>query len=106
MDDPYAEEAVRIAKSVLAGSTPIFLACRQLSRPLIKLYVHEEEPFSIISAVSSKLYEFPTQEDRHLWNPDVVAKKDAELSAWLPQIQECVLDACREIVRRFGGGKE
>src|SRR5262245_15287068 len=104
MDDWYAQEAVRIAKSVLDGSTPIFLGCRQLSKPLIKLYVHDDEPFLRISSVSGKLYEFPSAEDRHLWNPDVVARKDAELAAWLPEIRDGVLEACREIVRRFGEG--
>jgi hypothetical protein len=50
------------------------------------------------------LEEYPTAETRHLWNPEVVAKKDAELAAWLPQVRDGVLEACREIVRRFSEG--
>jgi hypothetical protein len=104
MDDPYAEEAIRVAKSILDGSTPIFLGCRKLSRPLFKLYVRDDEPFSRIAHVADKLEEYPTAETRHLWNPEVVAKKDAELAAWLPQVRDGVLEACREIVRRFSEG--
>ena len=102
-DDPYAAEAVQVAKAVLAGSMPLVEGCRRLRKPLYKLYVSDEQPFAVISEVVGKVSEFPMPEDRHLWNPAVVASKDAELAAWLPQVQCEVLDACHEIVRRFGG---
>jgi hypothetical protein len=101
-DDPDAAEAVRVAKAVLAGSTPVVEGCRRLRKPLYELYVMDEQPFSVIFEVAGKVSEFPMPEDRHLWNPAVVAVKDAELEAWLPQVQGRVFDACNEVIRRFG----
>jgi hypothetical protein len=103
-DHHYEEIALRLANAVLDGSLPIFAACRQLSRPLWKLYLYDEEPFSRVREVAGKLHEFPTPGDRHLWDPSVVAKKETELAAWLPLVQDDVLAACREIVQRFGEG--
>ena len=101
--DPDAAEAVRVAKGVLTGSTGLVQGCRRLWKPLYELYVLDEHPFALIAEVIGKVSEFPMPEDRHLWNPAVVASKDAELEAWLPQVRDKVLEACHEIVRRFGG---
>src|SRR3954447_5975996 len=101
-DEGYAKEAVRIAEAVLAGSTSIIDGCRRLWKPLYKNFLEDDPSFVVISEVCAKVSTFPMPEDRHLWDQNVVRIKDAELAEWLPLVQERVLSACREIVRRFG----
>jgi hypothetical protein len=105
MSESDAERAVRIAREVLDGKTPAFLGCKQLLGPLQRLGVDREEPFLTIKGVESELDEIPVwPEERRHWNEQALAREDAKLGAWLPQIQTAILDACRAVVRRFGDG--
>ena len=103
MSESDAEHAVRIAREVLDGRTPAFLGCKQLLGPLQRLGVDREEPFITIKGVESELDESPVRpEERRLWNDQALAREDAKLARWLPQIQPAILEACRAVVRRFG----
>jgi hypothetical protein len=83
----------------------VFLGCKQIIGPLNRLGVRHEKPFLTITGVESELDEFPiVPEERELWNRQALARKDAELAPWLPQIQESVFEACRAVIKRFGEG--
>ena len=99
-----AEQVVRIARSVLDGSTPLLVGRRRLFWPLIELGVApDEEPFATIGAVVAHSFDLPvTPEERELWDPRALAREDARLAVWLPRIRVAVLDACHAVVRRFG----
>ena len=106
MTEPDAERAVRIARAILDGATPVFLGCSQLLGPLTRLGVHHEEPFVTITAVESELDESPVSpEERKIWNQHALAQEDAKLAEWLPEIQPAVFEACRAVVERFGGSE-
>jgi hypothetical protein len=105
MSESDAERAVRIAREVLDGKTPAFLGCKKLLGPLQRLGVDREEPFLTIKGVESELDESPVwPEERKLWNEHALAREDAKLAAWLPQVQPAILEACRAVIRRFGEG--
>src|SRR5215204_6588847 len=106
MSESDAERAVRIAREVLDGRTPAFLGCKQLLGPLQRLGVDREEPFITIKGVESELDESAVwPEERKLWNEQALAREEAKLAAWLPQIQPAILEACRAVLRRFGDGR-
>jgi hypothetical protein len=97
-----SEKAVRIARGILEGSTPVFLGCKHLAGPLARLGVGREEPFITITGVESELDEAPiSPEERKHWNPQALAREDAKLAAWLPKIEPAVFEACRAVLRQF-----
>jgi hypothetical protein len=97
-----AYQAVRIARSILDGSAPLFLGCKQLAGPLDRLGVLEQPEFNTILGVNSETDRSPVLPDvRKMWAADALAKKDAELAAYLPKIQEAVFDVCRTVIDRF-----
>jgi hypothetical protein len=103
MIESDAPKAVRIARSILDGSMPVFLGCKDLLGPLARLGVHHEKPFLTITGVESELDQFPIRPDeRKLWNQEAVARADKKLAVWLPSIQEQVFHACRAVIERFG----
>ncbi len=96
-----AAKAVRLARLVLDGSTPLFRGCKLLLGPLSRLGVHGEQPFVTVVNVESELDESPVMPDeRKLWNEQSLAREDARLAAWLPQVSESV---SRLAVRSSGG---
>lgn len=101
-NDPWASEAVALARAVLDGSISPIEGCRRLWKPLHELFVDDNPAFGVINRVIGEVSTRPMAEDAHLWNPDVVAASDAELKMWLLTVVPQVHDACREIVRRFG----
>ena len=105
MSESDTERAVRIAREVLDGKMSAFLGCKQLLGTLQRLGVDREEPFITIKGVESELDESPVwPEERKLWNEQALAREDAKLAAWLPEIEPAILEACRAVVRRFGEG--
>jgi hypothetical protein len=97
------QAAVALAASILDGSTPLFLGCKQLVGPLDRLGLHHEEPFVAITGIDSELDEYPVEpQDRANWNQQRLAARDAEFAAWLAEVQGEVFDACRALLQRFG----
>jgi hypothetical protein len=102
MSGTDAYQAVFIARSILDGSTPLFLGCKQLAGPLDRLGVLEEPEFSTIMGVNSETDDCPVlPEVRKMWDSDALARKDADLAAYLPRIQERVFEVCRAVIDRF-----
>jgi hypothetical protein len=99
--EPYAPVAVALAKSILSGEMPIVEGCYEMWKPLHELFSENDAAFSAFGEVRGFTSGFPMSKDRHLWNPQVVAEKDALLEAWLPTVQDNVHEACREVIRRF-----
>lgn len=99
--EPYAPVAVALAKSILAGETPLVEGCHQMWKPLHELFSEEDEAFAPILDVMRFTMTFPMAKDRHLWNPQVAAEKDAVLAAWLPTVRDAVFQALAEVIRRF-----
>jgi len=102
MTEQLSEKAVRIARSILDGSTPLVLGCKQLVGPLAHLGVHRDEPFVAITGVDTETDEFPVlPSERAMWNKQRLAEKDAQLEAWLPEVRDSVMTACRAVIERF-----
>jgi hypothetical protein len=97
-----AYQAVRIARAILDGSTPLLLGCIQLEGALGRLGVRDNPDFIAIVGVNSETDDDPILlEVRERWDPDALAEKDAELAAYLPTIQEGVFDVCRKVIEQF-----
>src|SRR3954467_262651 len=94
MAESDAEQAVRIANSILDGSTSVYVGCRQLSGILNRLGLDREKPFVTIVGVESETDHLPIlPQDRQRWNKESLIKKDAELAAYLPRIEANVIEA-------------
>jgi hypothetical protein len=101
-DEPDAVEAVRAARALLTGTTPLVGGCRRLWKALKELCDERDGPFAAVGRVTGRSAEYPMPEDRHLWAPAVAAAREAELEAWLSLVRPDVMAACEEVVRRFG----
>jgi hypothetical protein len=98
----HAYQAVRIARAILDGSTPLFLGCIQLEGALGRLGVRDEPEFIPIVGVNSETDDCPVlPEVREQWDPVALTKKDAELATYLPKVREAVFDVCRVVIERF-----
>ncbi len=99
-----AQQAVEIARSIIDGSIPLVLGCKQLVGPLASLGVHHQEPFLTITGVDSETDDVPVwPTERAMWNKQHLAEEDAKLADWIPKIERPVLEACRAVIERFGG---
>jgi hypothetical protein len=103
MAETDVQQAVRGARSILDGPTPLFLGCKQLQGPIMNMGIDREEPFVTIIGVNSETDEYPVYpQERTTWNAQWLAEKDTKLAAYLPKIQEHIFAACRAIIDRFG----
>jgi hypothetical protein len=97
-----ARNAVCISRSILDGSMPLLLGCQRLAASLSRLGVYEQPEFKIFVRVRSETDDLPIEPKvRERWDVKAIAEKDAESAAYLPKIQESVMDACRTVIDRF-----
>jgi hypothetical protein len=54
---------------------------------------------AVHSAAVDQFHPLPGSEDRHLWNADVVAKRDRDRETFEATARPQVEDACRKIVK-------
>ena len=103
MNESDAQAAVRVAREILDGSTPLLWGCRRICGPIQCLGLARMEPFATFIAVESETDHLPINPDeRKLWNPQVLVKKEEEIAGFTEWARESVLAASRAVIRKFG----
>lgn len=103
MQRNHANEAVRIARSILDRTTPVLLGARKLFPLVCRLGIDREQPFVTFVAVESETDHLPVNpEERKLWNPQVLVEKDKEIARYTEWAEKMVFSACEALIRRFG----
>jgi hypothetical protein len=97
------QAALRIAREILDGSTPILLGCHRIRGPIQRLGIDHEKPFVTFIGVESETDHLPIDpEERKLWNAQVLVEKDKEIARATEWCKEEVIAASQAVVRRFG----
>jgi hypothetical protein len=91
------EGARRIARDVLAGDLDLLAGCRQILRYRRTLDIRNDSAWDVIAAVESETDDFPVGSVREAWDPDTLASKDLELTAYLERVGPMVRKAFEDI---------
>jgi len=103
MSESDAQLALRIAREILDGSTPVLLGCRRICGPIHRLGIDREKPFVTFIGVESETDHLPIDPgERKLWDAQVLVEKDKEIASATEWAKDMVLAASRAVVQRFG----
>jgi hypothetical protein len=101
-------EVVRCAKAILSGELQLFAGCRViagLASDVVPSWFDDPD-FVQFGAVASETDDLPLGEARTHWSKDYLAEADGKAAVYEVQVAPAILDACRNIVSRFGGDHE
>jgi len=94
-------EIATVARKALDGEIDIIEGCRLLVKLASRLEVSESDALKTIIAIESETEALPLGEFRSLWNPESLAKKDAEFAPYIEQVRPLVLEAFRALVQEY-----
>jgi hypothetical protein len=98
-----AEDAVRIARSIIDGSISVLPGCRKILGSLRRLGVDREKPFVIFVGIDSESDHLPLDpEERKHWSPEALIREDKEIERYTKWAEKLALPACRAVIERFG----
>jgi hypothetical protein len=94
-------EIVATAQGVLDGSIGIVDAARVLAGISFALGAENEEPFISFQGIDSETDHYPLGDVRARWNPDALAREDAERERYEAAIREDAEAACRVLIAKY-----
>ena len=94
-----------VAQGMLSGEVGIVEGCRRLVQLSSRLDEGDDGLFAPIVAVESETEDLPLGEARSLWSAEALASKDREVSVYLGQVGETVLEVCRTLVKRYAAAE-
>lgn len=94
-------EIVATAQGVLDGSIGIVDAARVLAGVSFALGAENDEPFISFQGIDSETDHYPLGEVRARWNPDALAREDAERERYEATIREDVKEDCRVLIAKY-----
>ncbi len=102
-NDWAQSEAVRRARAVLSGEIGLLEGCIPLAS-----IAHDvvsdwrvDPDFVVFGAVASETDELPLGKARAQWSAAALARADVEIDRYTREVQDSVLAACRNVVKRF-----
>lgn len=97
------EQAVEVARQILADEIHMVTGCRQLREPLTDLQLWTTPEFSVFMVVDSEADSFPIDEcQRTKWNAGALQKKDEEYKVAVAGYEPDVKDACKNLIAKIG----
>ena len=101
----HAEEAVRVAREILARSVTMIEGARKMAD--IHLYSSHmsqprDEAYALFLEIDSQSSHLPVGEVRKYWSAEVLARKDAEIEALTASFQEQGMKAAQTLIHRYG----
>jgi hypothetical protein len=89
---------------MLEERVPILPNAQRMSKLLFQLGLRDDDQAkAAFSAIISKTAHLPIGTERQYWAPSALAGKDEEIAAAEILVRGPALEACREIVQRYGG---
>lgn len=95
------QELVELANSMLAGEINLIEGVRRICALRFAVQDPENEAFLPIRAIESETDNFPLGAMRASCSPDYLQRADRDMQKYLADAQDDILQACREIVRKF-----
>jgi hypothetical protein len=94
------QEIAAIAGAVLSGSIDPLTACRRML--LLAGEAEREDPdFLTIVGIDSETDHLPAPEQRHLWDPDALVKKDLQIEEYFKHAGPRLRQACVHIAAKW-----
>jgi hypothetical protein len=90
-----------VAQEVLTGGIGLVEGCRRLVQLVGSLEDWDEKLLAPIIGLESETDDLPLGAARSLWSPTALAERQREVDAYLDQARSVVLEACRDLVRRY-----
>jgi hypothetical protein len=95
-------QVAKIAAQMLAGNLGMIEGARLLAGLRHEVEVGEDDPdFLMFVAIESETDHLPVGQEREMWAPESLARKDLEISRAESYAREDAVEACRNLVRRF-----
>lgn len=101
-------DALIVAREVLAGERGVFegsVALARYARDIVPDW-RSDPDFVIFGALASETDHLPFGEVRARWSSIGLAKADLEIAAITEAYRTKVLNACANLIARFGGGRQ
>lgn len=99
----FRQQIAAIARRMVDGELDILEGCVQAValRGSLDETGMEDPDLLFLVLVESELDDVPVGDTRKLWAPEALAEKDRKAHAYLEQIREDLLEACRSLIRRW-----
>jgi len=96
---------LEVAQAMLCDKTSFFEGARLVFelRSEIGGVLESDPDFNAFVAIYSETDHLPYEEQRHLWNPDALAKLEAEFEKTELWAASFAPKACENLLKRFGG---
>ncbi len=92
-----------LAASMLESRVPILPNAQRMSKLLFQLGLGDDDRVNAaFSAILSETDHLPIGTERQYWVPSALARKDEEIAQAEAWARGPALEACREIVQRYG----
>lgn len=97
-------QVLALATSMVEGRVPILPNAQRMKRLLFRLRLRDDDRVvAAFSTIVSKTAHLPIGTERQYWAPSALARKDEEIAEAETLARGPALQACREIVQRYGG---
>jgi hypothetical protein len=98
--DTKMKYVVDVLQQILDGKTHPIEACRIVVSLRRSFPDPQDSDLLILVGIESETDDLPVGEVRDRWAPDVLARKDVEMKEYLTRVEETLLNACRNLVRK------
>ncbi|HEY0021959.1 MAG TPA: DUF2489 domain-containing protein [Longimicrobium sp.] len=93
-----------LAKSILDGRVPVLPNAQRMNALLFRLGLrHDDRVKAAFTAMVSETAHLPIGTERQYWAASALSRKDEEIAEAEAWARGLALEACREIVLRYGG---
>jgi hypothetical protein len=99
--DAARRTALEVARGMLDGSISLISGCRSLVRLRFDAEIAPSETLNVFVGVESETDDYPVGSARSEYDPELLARLDAEVSKYLSQVRPVVIEACDEIIREI-----
>ncbi|MBW3656432.1 MAG: hypothetical protein KY444_10005 [Gemmatimonadetes bacterium] len=88
---------------MLQGRVPILPNAQRMKALLFKLGLRDDGAKAAFTAIASQTAHLPIEPERQYWAASALARKDVEIAEFEAWARGPALEACRDIVQRYGG---
>lgn len=99
-------QVAALAAAVVAGRAPLVASTQRMAKLLYQLGLREGDPaVRAFAAIRSETVHLPLGDERQYWDAAALRQKDEEIAEKEVWARGFGLEACRELVERFGSGE-
>jgi hypothetical protein len=96
-------QVASLAAAIVAGRAPLVGSTQRMAKLLYQLGLREVDPaVRAFAAIRSETVHLPLGPERQYWEPAALARKDEEIAEKEAWARGFGLEACRQLVERFG----